>query len=107
MKLVLVCAMLLISAHLCFAGDEEVCLADPALYKYEGVYYLYGTEPPPQVGFRIYASRDLKNWHVPNTGYKDGYVLKAGEQAFGTEGFWAPQVLDYQGKVTMLYTANR
>jgi xylan 1,4-beta-xylosidase len=107
MKSRLVCVMLVISAHLCFAVDEEVCLADPALYKHDGVYYLYGTEPPPQVGFRIYASRDLKNWYVPQTAYQDGYVLKAGGQTFGTAGFWAPQVLDYQGRVTMLYTANQ
>jgi xylan 1,4-beta-xylosidase len=107
MKWILVYAALCISARLCFAADEEVCLADPALYKNDGVYYLYGTEPPPQVGFRIYASKNLESWHVPKTAYGDGYVLKAGEQAFGTEGFWAPQILDYQGKVTMLYTANR
>jgi len=107
MKLISACAALLISAIPCFAESDEVCMADPALYKHEGVYYLFGTEPPPQVGFRIYASRDLESWHVPITAYGGGYVLKAGEQAFGTEGFWAPQVIDYQGKVTMLYTANR
>lgn len=107
MKPLVTCALLILSAHFCFAGEQEVCLADPALYKHEGVYYLFGTEPPPQVGFRIYASKELENWYVPKTEYGGGYVLKAGEQAYGTEGFWAPQVLDYRGKVTMLYTANR
>ncbi len=107
MKSIVPWAALLFSTHLCFAGDEEVCLADPALYKHDGVYYLFGTEPPPQVGFRIYASKDLEDWYVPDTAYEGGYVLKAGTQAFGTEGFWAPQVIDYEGKVTMLYTANR
>ena len=107
MKSVIVSLVVLVSAHLCFGGKDEVCLADPALYKHEGVYYLFGTEPPPQLGFRIYASRDLDNWLVPKTAFDGGYVLKAEGQAYGTEGFWAPQVLDYQGKVTMLYTANR
>lgn len=97
----------LVSLCIASAENHEVCLADPAMYKDEGVYYLYGTEPPPQVGFRIYASNDLENWYVPSAAYDEGYVLKAGKQAFGTEGFWAPQVLDYQGRVTMLYTANR
>ncbi|MDA9764846.1 MAG: glycoside hydrolase family 43 protein [Opitutales bacterium] len=106
MKTIVACAVLFTATHL-WATAEEVYLADPALYKHDGVYYLYGTEPPPQVGFRIYASKELKNWYVPETAYEGGYVLKAGEQAFGTEGFWAPQILDYQGKVTMLYTANR
>lgn len=89
------------------ANKEEVCLADPALYQHNGIYYLFGTEPPPQRGFRIYASSDLQNWHVPDTAYDGGYVLKVGEKAFGTEGFWAPQVLGYQEKVTLMYTANR
>lgn len=107
MKPIVVGAAFLLFMGLCLAGDEEVCLADPALFKHDGVYYLFGTEPPPQVGFRIYASKELENWNVPETAYGGGYVLKAGEQAFGTGGFWAPQVLDYQGKVAMLYTANR
>ena len=86
---------------------DEVCLADPAIYKHKGIYYLFGTEPPPQKGFRIYASKDLGKWYVPDTAFDGGYVLKAGKQAFGTEGFWAPQVVNYRGKITMLYTANR
>lgn len=100
-------AMLFVSMGLGLEGDEVVCLADPALIKHDGVYYVFGTEPPPQVGFRIYASKELEKWYVPETAYESGYVLKTGEQAFGTEGFWAPQILDIQGKVTMLYTANR
>lgn len=107
MKAMVICACLIVSAPFGSADDETVCLADPALYKHDGVYYLFGTEPPPQVGFRIYASNDLENWRVPKTAYEGGYTLKAGTQAFGTEGFWAPQVLDYQGKTTLLYTANR
>lgn len=106
MKSIIACVVLLTTPYISSLA-EEVYLADPALYKHDGVYYLYGTEPPPQIGFRIYASKELKTWYVPETAYDDGYVLKAGERAFGTEGFWAPQVLDYQGKVTLLYTANR
>ena len=107
MRWMVASVVVFLSAQLYLMGKEEVCLADPALYKHKGVYYLYGTEPPPQVGFRIYASKDLDNWYVPKTAFDGGYVLKTGGQAFGTEGFWAPQVLDYEGKVTMLYTANR
>lgn len=82
--------LLILCASVGFAEEKEVCLADPALYKHDGIYYLFGTEPPPQQGFRIYASSDLQGWYVPKTAYEDGYVLKAGERVFGTEGFWAP-----------------
>jgi xylan 1,4-beta-xylosidase len=107
MKFVIALSLFAFSILRCFGAKEEICLADPALYKHEGIYYLFGTEPPPQSGFRIYASKDLKEWHVPETAFERGYVLKAGEQAFGTQGLWAPQVLGYRGKVTMLYTANQ
>ena len=107
MKTITVCVLLILSMRFSSADKEEVCLADPALYKHNGIYYIFGTEPPPQRGFRIYASSDLQNWHVPDTAYDGGYVLKVGEKAFGTEGFWAPQVLGYQEKVTLMYTANR
>lgn len=107
MKELVACSLILGLMLGCSANDNEVYLADPALYKHEGIYYLFGTEPPPQSGFRIYASKELQEWYVPDTAFGGGYVLKAGEQAFGARGFWAPQVLDYKSKVTMLYTADQ
>lgn len=74
--------------------------ADPTIFFHKGVYYLYGTGGGVKDdGFKVFTSTDKINWH------DKGYVLKEGE-AFGTKGFWAPQVFQYKGKFYMAYTAN-
>ena len=52
----------------------------------------------------MFTSDDLEHWEGPK-GATDSFALKEG-QAFGTKGFWAPQVFEYQGKFYMVYTAN-
>jgi GH43 family beta-xylosidase len=76
-------------------------LADPSIFVYNDKYYLYGTGD--QNGFKAYISGDLKSWKVSEK--NDGYALKKGE-AFGSSGFWAPQVFQHKGKFYMAYTAN-
>lgn len=79
-------------------------LADPAIFsKYER-HYLYGTvERASGNGFLVYTSRNLKDWKRSTD--NNGYALKKGE-AFGTSGFWAPQVFERAGKYHMAYVAN-
>lgn len=89
-------------------GTSNIYLADPTIYHFDGVYYLYGTNGNPKLskkqGFLVYTSNDLRTWQGPR-GVNDGLALKKGD-AFGDKGFWAPQVFEYQNKFYMAYTAN-
>ena len=88
-------------------GESELYLADPTIFEHNGTYYLYGTKGDnriPGEGFLVYTSQDLKDWKGP-AGVSDGFALKKGD-AFGTKGFWAPQVFEREGEFYMAYTAN-
>ena len=87
------------------AGDSTIInLADPTIFPYKGMYYLYGTvEGASGSGFLVYTSANLKTWK--RSDLNNGYALKKGE-AFGTTGFWAPQVFIYNNKFYMAYVAN-
>lgn len=81
---------------------DSIYLADPTIFYSNGIYYLYGTGG--RDGFLVYTSSDRKSWKGP-AGAKDGYALLKGD-AFGTSGFWAPQVFEKAGTFYMAYTAN-
>jgi xylan 1,4-beta-xylosidase len=87
---------------------KDVFLADPTIFYNEGTYYLYGTttgnSPLNGEGFQVYTSSDQKNWTGP-AGSQGGLALKKGD-AFGSQGFWAPQVFQYNSQFYMIYTAN-
>lgn len=87
---------------------KDIFLADPTIFYNEGIYYLYGTTtgntPLKGDGFQVYTSSDQKNWKGP-AGAQSGLALKKGD-AFGTQGFWAPQILKYNTLFYMIYTAN-
>ena len=80
----------------------SITLADPTIFLDNGTYYLYGTSAPD--GFLVYKSTDLKHWEGP-CGAENGLALKRGD-AFGSQGFWAPQVFKRKGMYYMAYTAN-
>lgn len=87
--------------------DKPILLADPTIFYENGVYYLYGTTTgdfPNGEGFQVYTSTDLKKWNGPS-GTKNGLALKKGD-AFGTKGFWAPQIFKFNGKYQIIYTAD-
>lgn len=86
------------------AAGQNIFMADPTIFVDNGTYYLYGTGGNSNEGFQVYTSKDLKTWEGP-CGASDGYALKKGD-AFGTKGFWAPQVFRYNGKYYMAYTAD-
>ncbi|AWK05569.1 beta-xylosidase [Flavobacterium crocinum] len=92
------------------AGSKEspILLADPTIFFDNGIYYLYGTTtgetPLNGEGFLVYTSTDLKKWKGL-VGAQNGLALKKGD-AFGTKGFWAPQVFKYNNKFYMIYTAD-
>jgi xylan 1,4-beta-xylosidase len=81
---------------------DTICLADPTIFKDNGMYYLYGTGSSE--GFRVYQSADLKHWSGP-VGKRGGHALLKGD-SYGSKGFWAPQVFKLNGKYFMAYTAD-
>lgn len=87
------------------SGDTSIIrLADPTIFKHKSKFYLYGTVGGnPGNGFLVYVSDDLKKWKLSEK--NDGYALRKGD-AFGTTGFWAPQVFLHRKRFYMAYTAN-
>lgn len=77
---------------------DPVAVADPFVYKYDGVYYMTGTTAEDR-GFDYYTSTDLVNWE-----YK-GPLFRKSENHYGVGAFWAPEVKYYKGKFYMTYSA--
>ena len=71
--------------------------ADPFVLNYNGKYYLYSTNA--EDGYRVFTSDDLINWQDA------GYCLKSTDVT-GEKGFWAPEVMERDGKFYMVYTAD-
>ena len=88
--------------------SQNIFLADPTIFYNKETYYLYGTTSGDNAkfgeGFLVYTSSDLKKWSGP-AGAQNGLALKKGD-SFGDKGFWAPQILEYNKKFYMIYTAN-
>ena len=72
--------------------------ADPFILLYDNNYYLYATNAAD--GFKVSASSDLVNWE------DKGYCLKKGD-AIGEKWFWAPEVVFFNNKFYMVYTADK
>ncbi len=84
--------------------STNVFLADPTIFSGNGTYYLYGTvERGADNGFLSYTSTNLSDWKLLQSA--DGYALKKGE-AFGSAGFWAPQVFRHGATYYIAYVAN-
>ncbi|MET0466689.1 MAG: glycoside hydrolase family 43 protein [Chitinophagaceae bacterium] len=83
-----------------------VMLADPFVLKHDGAYYLYGTSGDnSDAGIPVYRSADGKNWEGP-VGKAGNSLALARGQAYGTAGFWAPEVFYRNNLFYMFYTAN-
>lgn len=80
-----------------YNGQNISTLADPFVFKDgSGKYYLYVTGK----GFHCFTSTDLVNW---------GYVGKCFDGAgvkWAKFNFWAPEVIRYNGKYYLHYTAS-
>lgn len=83
----------------------NIFLADPAVYNYKGVYYLYGTAGGNAGnGFIGYTSSDMAEWTLLKN-IQDSFGLKKGG-SFGTANFWAPQIFKNKDIFYMAYVAN-
>lgn len=102
--------MLIPAGRLSAQENAEIFFADPTIYVEDGTYYLTGTGGSGKdavSGFAILASKDLKTWAPPaGTDGAAHMILTKGDQAFGTEGFWAPQLFKEDGTYYLTYTAN-
>lgn len=78
---------------------DTIFEADPTIFYDNGVYYLYGTHTTDK-GFEVYTSTDLRNWE------KERSPALSKKEAFGENGFWAPQVFKDKNKYYMAYTAD-
>lgn len=109
MKSIIVCSILLIAAlQLTAQEKKEIFFADPTIWVDGGKYYLTGTKGGGGTpGFAILESKDLKNWAPPKSSSGPEYmILSKGDQCFGTQGFWAPQIFKADQTYYFSYTAN-
>lgn len=100
-----VCFLVMLTAQPVIKDKVNAGLADPTIFGYKGIYYLYGTvEGNANNGFIVYTAKDMKNWRKgKNT--PDGFALKKGD-SYGKANFWAPQVFVYKNKFYMAYVAD-
>lgn len=84
------------------AQDPAIFLADPTVFRDKGVYYLYGTSSSQ--GFLVYSSSDGKAWRQPEDSTRRLALQR--RDAFGSKGFWAPQIFKHKGSYYMAYTAD-
>lgn len=64
----------------------------------DGIYYCYATSA--RDGFKAWTSPDLVHWK------EIGYVYKRQKDSWGVTDFWAPEVVFYNGKYFMHYSAR-
>ena len=75
------------------------CTTENDLPAFTEKYPFFETYKDGKDGIEVHVSKDLKNWK------KGKYCLKKGE-VLGEHGFWAPEVLHYNNKFYMIYTAD-
>ena len=79
--------------------------ADPFVLKdVDGTYYLYATSVE-EYGYRVYSSQNLVEWtaHGLCLSKDDVYTKPTNSKNLQ---FWAPEVIRYDGKYYMVYTAQ-
>jgi len=84
-----------------YTNPLKVMIGDPDVLKIENKYYLYGTSIPG-VGFKTWESDDLVNWEEKGIAFSK---FAEGNQ-WGKKDFWAPEVIYYQDKYYMVYSAR-
>ena len=78
--------------------------ADPFILKDDdGTYYLYVTGD--NLGYRVYSSKNLVEWTAHGHCLVKDDVYLDPESKFENL-FWAPEVIKYDGKYYMAYTAQ-
>jgi GH43 family beta-xylosidase len=74
-------------------------IGDPFILRVpDGKYYCYATSASD--GFKAWSSDDLVQWK------EEGYVYLRKEDSWGVADFWAPEVVLYDGRYYMHYSAR-
>ncbi len=71
-------------------------IGDPFILPYKGTYYHYSTSFAK--GFKVFTSKDLKNWEDKGLCYKDS--------KFGYMDFWAPEVYYHNNQFYMFFSSK-
>ncbi|MDB4654600.1 glycoside hydrolase family 43 protein, partial [Rubripirellula sp.] len=86
-----------------YINPVQAGCADPVVLRHGGMYYAYSTHSPdsPDMvhGIRMHLSKDLVHWE------DQGYVLKA-KDSWGNSRFWAPDIVERDGKFYLYYAAD-
>ncbi|MGB3617342.1 MAG: glycoside hydrolase family 43 protein [Catalinimonas sp.] len=77
---------------------DSLYVADPFVLRHEGTYYLYGTTA--HNGFRAWTSDNLVDWQPK------GFVYRRRDSSWAKESFWAPEVVHYQDKFYLIFSAK-
>lgn len=75
-------------------------IGDPFILKHNDMYYLYGTTSPQ--GFKVWESPNLIDWELKGLAFDKNV---AGNN-WGIKSFWAPEIIFYQNKCHMVYSAR-
>ena len=78
--------------------SDSIFVADPFVLRYEQSYYLYGTSA--EDGFKAWKSSNLVDWEPL------GYVYKRPKGSWATQSFWAPEVVHYQDRFYLIFSAK-
>ena len=79
--------------------------ADPFVLKdIDGTYYLYATSAE-EFGYRVYSSKNLVEWTAHGLCLSKDDVYTKPTNSTNLQ-FWAPEVIRYDGKYYMVYTAQ-
>ena len=74
-------------------------IGDPQILLYADTYYCYATyNSGMDEGFYVWSSRDLEHWSEKKLAFR-------ATDAWGVSKFWAPEVVEHNGKFVMHYSA--
>ncbi len=84
-----------------YCNPIDVPIADPFVMRYEGVYYLYGTdELEPDRGVPVLVSRDLVHWE------RRGFALEKSPETWSRCHFWGPEIIPWKGRFLLYFNAS-
>lgn len=72
-------------------------IGDPYILEADGKYYCFPTSA--HNGFKVWESDDLVNWNIVGMAYKRNADSWSGDR------YWAPEVVEHNGRYYMFYTA--
>jgi len=77
-------------------------LADPFILRSGAYYYMFATGKASDGRYiQIYRSKDLAEWD-----FVRGAVTRGSENSWNRKNFWAPEVIEIEGRFHLYYTAS-